>query len=68
MKYIKLVLSTLLILGLFSQVNAVEPGKIVGGQISELPKWFKESFLDIPEDIEEAVDENRHLMLWVMTT
>jgi len=52
----------------YSYANIIEPGKIVGGKISELPEWFKESFLDIPEDIEEAADENRHLMLYMHLT
>lgn len=52
----------------YSYANTVEPGKIVGGKISELPEWFKESFLDITEDIEEAADENRHLMLYMHLT
>lgn len=28
------------------------------------PEWFKQSFLDLNEDIEEASAENRHLMLY----
>ena len=28
------------------------------------PKWFKQSFLDLGEDIEEAAAEGRHLMLY----
>ena len=68
MKYFKLVLSALLVMGIFSQVKAVEPGKIVGGQVSTLPDWFKDSFLDIAEDVEEAKDENKHLMLYMHLT
>ena len=30
-------------------------GKVVGGKLSEHPDWFKESFLDIAEDVVEAV-------------
>jgi len=68
MKYFKLALSILLAVGVLSQVKAVEPGKIVGGKVSELPEWFKESFLDIAEDVEEANDENKHLMLYMHLT
>lgn len=32
-------------------------GKLVGGQVSEHPDWFKESFLDISEDVAEADDD-----------
>ena len=28
------------------------------------PEWFKQSFLDINEDIEEAAEEDRHLVLY----
>ncbi|HIM54799.1 MAG TPA: thioredoxin [Gammaproteobacteria bacterium] len=52
----------------YSHANTVEPGKIVGGKVSELPEWFKESFLDIAEDVEEANDENKHLMLYMHLT
>jgi thioredoxin-related protein len=40
-------------------------GKIVGGQVSEHPAWFKESFLDIAEDVDEAAAADRHLMLFL---
>jgi thioredoxin-related protein len=52
----------------YSYANTVEPGKIVGGKVSELPEWFKDSFLDIAEDVEEAKDENKHLMLYMHLT
>jgi len=68
MKYFKLVLSSLLLMGVFSQVKAIEPGKIVGGKVSTLPTWFKESFLDISDDVEEAKENNKHLMLYMHLT
>ncbi len=40
-------------------------GKVVGGQMSEHPAWFKESFLDIAEDVDEAAQANRHVMLFM---
>jgi thioredoxin-related protein len=43
----------------------VEPGKVTGGQQSTLPDWFKDSFLDITEDVEDAKDEDKHLMLYM---
>jgi len=51
-----------------SYANTVESGKIIGGKVSELPEWFKDSFLDIAEDVEEAKDENKHLMLYMHLT
>lgn len=65
MNFIRSALSILLVLGFSLQVKAVEPGKIVGGKLSDLPEWFKESFLDIAEDVEEAKDEGKHLMLYM---
>ena len=29
-------------------------GKMTGGEHHEMPSWFKESFLDMAEDVEEA--------------
>jgi thioredoxin-related protein len=40
-------------------------GQIVGGQMSEHPDWFKESFLDIAEDVAEAADDDKHVMLFM---
>lgn len=68
MKYFKLILAIFMLSGLFTHVNAIEPGKIIGGKVSELPEWFKDSFLDIAEDVEEAKDENKHLMLYMHLT
>ncbi|MEJ6660122.1 MAG: thioredoxin fold domain-containing protein [Candidatus Thioglobus sp.] len=68
MKYLKLILAVFMLSGMFTHVNAVEPGKIVGGKVSELPEWFKDSFLDIAEDVEEAKDKNKHLMLYMHLT
>ena len=67
MKMVKFrVLLTLILLSvLHTGVHGVEPGKIIGGQQSTLPDWFKDSFLDISEDVEEAKDEDKHLMLYM---
>lgn len=60
------VLLTLILLSvLYTGAHGLEPGKIVGGQQSTLPAWFKDSFLDIAEDVEEAKDEEKHLMLYM---
>jgi len=40
-------------------------GKVTGGTSHDAPSWFKESFLDISEDIEEASDEGKHVMLFM---
>lgn len=40
-------------------------GKLTGGIVYSLPDWFKPSFLDLREDIEEAHKANRHVMLFL---
>ncbi|WP_052761328.1 thioredoxin family protein [Sedimenticola thiotaurini] len=42
-----------------------QPGKLTGGVPSIHPAWFKESFLDIAEDAEEAADSGKHVMLFM---
>lgn len=49
----------------FAWSEAPKHGKMVGGQMSEHPDWFKESFLDIAEDVAEAVDADKHVMLFM---
>jgi thioredoxin-related protein len=44
---------------------ATTPGKLVGGKMSEHPAWFKESFLDIAEDVDEAAEANKHVILFM---
>lgn len=56
---------TLSFLGSGSVVAAVTPGKVVGGKMSEHPGWFKESFLDIAEDVGEAAESNKHVILFM---
>ncbi len=68
MKYFKLILAIFMLSSLFTHVNAIEPGKIVGGKVSTLPEWFKDSFLDIADDVEEAKESNKHLMLYMHLT
>jgi len=39
-------------------------GKVVGGVAHPLPAWFKESFLEIADDVDEAKEAGRHVMLF----
>jgi len=41
------------------------PGKMTGGIVYTLPAWFKPSFFDFREDVEEARRANRHVMLFL---
>ncbi|MDH3514209.1 MAG: thioredoxin fold domain-containing protein [Gammaproteobacteria bacterium] len=40
-------------------------GGITGGKSYELPDWFKKSFKFLKEDVEEATQQGRHLMLFM---
>ncbi len=58
--------------GTVSADSAPEPGaaprgKVIGARVSEFPDWFKESFLDIPEDVAEAAAGGRHVILYFHT-
>ncbi len=49
---------------LFAQQPA-KHGEFLGAKSVEvLPDWFKTSFLDFNEDLQEAADENRHVMIY----
>jgi thioredoxin-related protein len=50
---------------LVSVTSAFAAGKVVGGKMSEHPHWFKESFLDIAEDVVEAAESNKHVILFM---
>lgn len=39
-------------------------GEIKGGVAHEAPEWFKESFLEIADDVEEATEEGKHVLLF----
>lgn len=45
--------------------DAVVPGEVTGAKQGDHPDWFKESFLDIAEDVDEAADESRHVILFL---
>jgi thioredoxin-related protein len=50
---------------IFVSSQAYGQGQIVGGKESVHPDWFKESFLEIAADVEEAADEDKHVMLFI---
>lgn len=70
-RILALSLGTLLCLPLLAQgvedavqtETATPAGKILGTRQSVHPDWFKESFLDIDEDIDEAAESGKHLIL-----
>jgi len=44
---------------------AADTGKGLGGKMSSHPDWLKESFLDIAEDVDEAADAGRLVILFL---
>ncbi len=64
-------LPTLLLLGLCLGIaipagatDDAPRGEIVGGVAHAVPGWFKESFLEITDDVDEASEAGRHVMLF----
>ena len=53
------------LLGLLLSSGSFAVGKVTGGVMSQHPEWFKESFLDIGEDVEEAAEEGKHVILFM---
>ena len=59
-------LSLLFIVALsFSNLVLAQTGKVTGSKMSSHPDWFKESFLEIAADVEEASDSDKHVMLFM---
>ena len=44
---------------------AADRGKMLGGMAHEFPEWFKDSFLDLKEDAQEAADSGKHTILFM---
>lgn len=68
MKTISIVMTvSLMIMICLTPATAAEArrGQLTGGQIYELPDWFKKSFLVLHEDVEEAKAQGRHAMLFM---
>lgn len=42
-----------------------QKGEFLGGKLVEtMPNWFKASFLDLSEDVQDAIDSNRHVLVY----
>jgi len=57
--------SLLLIMAVYSSasMSSEQKGEFLGAMETEYPAWFKESFLDFNEDIEEATQHKKRIML-----
>jgi len=56
--------SALLFYPTTSNSSNKQEGKFYGAKITEYPGWFKESFLDINEDISEAANAGKRLVIF----
>lgn len=61
----KLLLLITSIFFLSTTLYSQEKGKMTGGSHHEMPSWFKDSFLDMSEDVEEAKESNKHVILFM---
>lgn len=59
------IISALICIFVLTLSYGKEVGKISGASTHEIPNWFKQSFLDITEDVAEASKNNKHLMLFI---
>jgi len=54
----------LYLVALNASATELQRGTITGGVVHEAPEWFKESFLEIADDVDEATEENKHVLLF----
>ena len=54
----------MLILSAAAQASTKPEGQFLGGMDTDYPDWFKESFLDLQEDINEATAEGKRLVIF----
>ncbi len=55
----------LLVLAYVPGASAAEQGKLTGAKTSTHPDWFKDSFLQISDDVDEANDAGKHVLLFM---
>jgi len=48
-----------------AQAQDVKQGRVIGGLAHQMPGWFKESFLDLAEDAQEADEAGKHVILFM---
>ena len=67
MKRLENTLVILALIAISGSVYSAETGNrgaIVGGVAHEPPAWFKESFLEIADDVDDAIEAEKHVMLF----
>jgi len=54
-----------LLSGTMVSADAPAQGRLIGATMATHPAWFKESFLDLTEDVQEAAEAGKHLILFM---
>lgn len=62
MRFVSVILLTFMLLPAIADEG--QQGAYLGAQTSEIPPWFKESFLEFEEDVAEAAAQNKRVMLY----
>ncbi|SFV86026.1 thioredoxin SoxW [hydrothermal vent metagenome] len=57
-------LKTIILMVLFVGMVQAKTGIITGGFKHSMPSWFKESFLELVDDIDEAKQDDKHVLLF----
>ncbi|MDH5184795.1 MAG: thioredoxin fold domain-containing protein [Gammaproteobacteria bacterium] len=65
-RFISALLGVMFTLSAIGWAQAEEPkrGKLTGSVMHNAPGWFKESFLEIQDDVDEAAAANKHVILF----
>lgn len=59
------IISAFFVLIILLSFESFAAGTVSGGKVSTHPDWFKESFLEIAADVEEAGEAGKHVMLFM---
>ncbi|WPE17870.1 thioredoxin family protein [Candidatus Thioglobus autotrophicus] len=54
----------ILVIAFFCINTYADSGKVIGGSLYDVPSWFTDSFLDVAEDAQDALDENKTVLLY----
>ena len=65
MKFLLALFATLIITVSDDVTAETSTGQLTGGTIYTLPDWFKSSFLDFGEDVEDARENGKHIMVFL---
>ncbi len=45
--------------------TAQAAGTLTGGEKYDIPSWFKQSFLELADDAEEAAEADKHALVFI---